>query len=348
MRKVKICGRIINVKLKTNILFLLIENNKIMQIVIKNNLEYFLNNLNVGDIVECVVTRDKNNNGKYKPKYDSFLLRSLKIISKNKKNYKLTTDKTNIIKYSDVKYEIRKYLHKLKYLEVALPILTDGEVSSKSESFSTLYSKKNIKLYLRKTMDIFLRMYSCCNFNKIYCIGNCYRNEYITSKCKPEFEMLSIFSNYLSKNDAIKLAIKITKIITSQDIEFHFMDEKLYNEITPNNNIFYVINNYTNSTNSYCGVLENDKTDEFKVKYKGVTVIHGVSEICNYDEYTKKIELQGKKEDYGELQILENLIDSGAPQCYNLGISVVRILSLYNNLKIKDYDIFSFDRLGGI
>ena len=79
----KVCGRIINVKLKTNVLFLLIENNKITQIVIKNNIEYFLNNLNVGDIVECIVTKDKNNNGKYKPKYDSFLLRSLKIISKN-------------------------------------------------------------------------------------------------------------------------------------------------------------------------------------------------------------------------------------------------------------------------
>lgn len=344
----KICGRIINVKLKTNVLFLLIENNKITQIVIKNNIEYFLNNLNVGDIVECFVTKDKNNNGKYKPKYASFLLKSLKIISKNKKNYKLTLNKTNIRKYSDVKYEIRKYLHKLGYLEVTLPILTNGEVSSKSESFCTLYSKKNIKLYLRKTMDIFLRMYSCSDFNKIYCIGNCYRNEYLTSKYKPEFEMLSIFSNYLSKNNAIKLAIKIIKIITSKDIECSFIDEKSYNEITPSDNTFYVINNYANSTNSYCDVLENDKTDEFKVKYKGVTIVHGVSEICNYDEYVKKIELQGKKDDYGELQILENLIDSGAPHCYNLGISIVRLLSLYNNLKIKDYDIFSFDRLGGI
>lgn len=344
----KICGKIINVKLKTNILFLLIENTEITQIVIKNNIEYFINNLNVGDIVECIVTKDKNNNGKYKPKYNSFLLKSLKMISKNKKNYKLAVNKVNVIKYSDVKYEIRKYLHKLGYLEVALPILTDGEVSSKSESFTTLYSKKTIKLFLRKTMDIFLRMYSCCDLNKIYCIGNCYRNEYLTSKYKPEFEMLSIFSNYLSKNDAIKLAIKIIKIITSQDIEFHFIDEKSYNEITPKENIFYLISNYTNSTNSYCGVLENDETDEFKVKYKDVTIVHGVSEICNYDEYVKKIELQGKKVNYGELQILENLIDSGAPQCYNLGISIVRLLSLYNNLKIKDYDIFSFDRLGGI
>lgn len=344
----KICGRIIYVKLKTNVLFLLIENNKIIQIVIKNNIEYFLNNLNVGDIVDCVVTKDKNNNGKYKTKYNSFLLKSLKIISKNKKNYKLTIDKINIEKYSDVKYEIRKYLHKLGYLEVALPILTDGEVSSKSESFSTLYSKKNIKLYLRKTMDIFLRMYSCSDFNKIYCIGNCYRNEYLTSKYKPEFEMLSIFSNYLSKNNAIKLAIKIIKIITSKDIECIFIDEKSYNEIIPSDNTFYVINNYSNSINSYCSMLENDKTDEFKVKYKGVTIVHGVSEICNYDEYVKKIDFQGKKDDYGELQILDNLIDSGAPYCYNLGISIVRILSLYNNLKIKDYDVFSFDRLGGI
>lgn len=343
----KICGKITNIKSKTNVLFLLIENYKIIQVVIKDNIDYFITNLNIGDIVSCSVTKDKNNNGKYKPIHNSYLLKSLKIISKNQKNYKLTINKTNIIKYSDIKYEIRKYLHKLGYLEVALPILTDGEISSKSESFSTLYSKKNVKLYLRKTMDVFLRMYSCCGFNKIYCIGNCYRNEYLTSKYKPEFEMLSIFSNYLDKNSAIKLALRILKIITGSKIKCSFVDEGVYNKIIPKDGTFYIISNYSNSTNSYCGTLENNKTDEFKVKYNRVTIIHGVSEICNHDEYIKKINLQGKKDNYGELQILEDLIDSGAPQCYNLGISIVRILSLYNNLKIKDYDILSFDRLGG-
>ena len=50
---------------------------------ILNNKKVIVPKTAIGDIVECIVTKDKNNNGKYKPKYDSFLLRSLKIISKN-------------------------------------------------------------------------------------------------------------------------------------------------------------------------------------------------------------------------------------------------------------------------
>jgi len=342
-----ICGKIVNIKSKSNILFLLIKNNNINQIVIKNNINYYLTNLNIGDVINCKVISDKNNNGKYKTEYKSFELKNLNVISKNNKNYKINVNKDNVIKYSNTKYEIRKYLHKLGYLEVDPPILTNGEVSSKSESFSTLYSKKDIKLYLRKTMDIFLRMYSCSGFNKIYSIGKCYRNEYITSKYKPEFEMLSIFSNYLSKNKAIKIAINLIKIITSKNIKLKFIDEKNYSKIIPKENVFYIVSNYHNTINSYCAILENNETNEFKIKYKNATIVHGVSEICDYNEYTKKLVNQGKKDDYGELQILEDLINSGAPQCYNLGISIIRILSLYNNLKIKDYDIFSFDRLGG-
>lgn len=342
-----ICGKVVNIKRKSNILFLLIENRKISQIVVKNNLDHYLANLNIGDVIDCKVIYDKNNNSKYKPECDSFELKALKLISKNNNNYKLNINKDNVNKYSNVKYEIRKYLHRLGYLEIDLPILTNGEISSKSESFCTTYSKKNTQLFLRKTMDTFLRMYSCSGFNKIYSIGKCYRNEYLTSKNKPEFEMLSIFSNYLSKDAAIKIAIKIIKIITTENIQIKFIDYNDYNKIKPKENIFYIISNYYNKANSYCDIFENNITDEFKIKYKNITIVHGVNEICNYDEYINKLNSQGKKANYGELQILEDLIASGAPRCYNLGISIVRILSLYNNLKIKDYDIFSFDRLGG-
>lgn len=341
-----ICGKIINIKSKKNILFLLIKSDIITQIVIKSDLDNYLKRLSIGDIISCEVVHDKNNNSKYKTMYDSFELKSLYLVSKNIKNFKLVVNEENIINYSNVKYRIRKYLHRLGYLEIDLPVLTDGEVSSKSESFCTLYSKGNTKLYLRKTMDTFLRMYSCSGFNKIYSIGKCYRNEYLTSKYKPEFEMLSIFSNYLNKDKAIKIAIEIIKIITSQNVKLCFIDYEKYIKILPDDNTFYIISNYCNNINSYCNTFENNETNEFKIKYKNITVVHGVSEICNYDEYIKKITSQGRKSNYGELQILENLIASGAPQCYNLGISIVRILSLYNNLKIKDYDILSFDRLG--
>lgn len=339
-------GRIYKIIKKKKVAFIIIYNYKFQQIVIKGKLlNSYLNCLNYGDIVYCKVDNDLENNGKYKCKYDSFLLKEIKILSKNEYNFKLPINIENFKQYSETKYNIRKYLHRLGYIEVNLPILTNGKTSSKAESFQTIYSKSGEKLFLRKTMDIFLRMYSCSDINKIFSIGNCFRNEYLTSKNKPEFEMLSIFTNYLEKKDAINLAIKILKIITSKQIVIEYIDDDIYKTIKPSDDIFYIISKFQNLNNSYCLVDDKNETDEFKIKFKGVTIIHGVSEIFNYNDYKKKITEQGISENYGELKTLEKLLNSGAPICYNLGISIVRILSLYNNKKIKDYDILSFDRL---
>lgn len=341
-------GKIINIKLKKSILFLTLQNNDICQVVIKKeNLDYYLSFLDVGDVVSCEVVRDMNNNGKYKTNYKSYLLKRLNILSKNVKNFAIPVNIENVIAYSNIRYEIRKYLHRIGYIEVNLPVLTDGEISSKAESFVTEYSKLKKRLYLRKTMDSFLRMYSCSGFNKIYSIGNCFRNEFLTSKYKPEFEMLSIFSNYINKNTAIKLSVKILKIITSRNIKIKSVTESEYKQENLEDDVFYVVSSYYDTNDSYCEKLHNKETNEFKIKFKNVTIVHGVSEICNYEEYLKKINEQDRKNNYGELKVLENLINSGASKCYNIGISIIRTLSLYNNLKIKDYDILSFDRLGG-
>lgn len=341
-------GKIINIKLKKSILFLTLQNNDICQVVIKKeNLDYYLSFLDVGDVVSCEVVRDMNNNGKYKTNYKSYLLKRLNILSKNVKNFAIPVNIENVIAYSNIRYEIRKYLHRIGYIEVNLPVLTDGEISSKAESFVTEYSKLKKRLYLRKTMDSFLRMYSCSGFNKIYSIGNCFRNEFLTSKYKPEFEMLSIFSNYINKNTAIKLSVKILKIITSRNIKIKSVTESEYKQENLEDDVFYVVSSYYDTNDSYCEKLHNKETNEFKIKFKNVTIVHGVSEICNYEEYLKKINEQDRKNNYGELKVLENLINSGASKCHNIGISIIRTLSLYNNLKIKDYDILSFDRLGG-
>lgn len=341
-------GKIINIKSKKSILFLTLQNNDICQVVIKKeNLDYYLSFLDVGDVVSCEVVRDMNNNGKYKTNHKSYLLKRLNILSKNVKNFAIPVNVENVIAYSNIRYEIRKYLHRIGYIEVSLPVLTDGEISSKAESFVTEYSKLKKRLYLRKTMDSFLRMYSCSGFNKIYSIGNCFRNEFLTSKYKPEFEMLSIFSNYISKNTAIKLSVKILKIITSRNIKIKSVTESEYKQENLEDDVFYVVSSYYDTNDSYCEQLYNKETNEFKIKFKNVTIVHGVSEIYNYEEYLKKINEQDRKNDYGELKVLEDLINSGASKCYNIGISIIRTLSLYNNLKIKDYDILSFDRLGG-
>ncbi len=338
-------GRITRIKRTKNNVFITIENYKRIQLVVKRDLIYVSKDLVIGDVVSCLVDIDDNNNGKYKCDYETFKLINLKVISKNVRDYHIKFDYDNLKKYSEAKFRVRNFLRQRDYLEVNVPILTDGETSSKATSFETKYSKTEKKLFLRKTMDTFLRMFSCNNLNKIYAIGPCFRNEYVTSKNVSEFEMLSIFTNYMNQKEAIELALSLLKVILNQEeIIIKYVTEKEYSE-PYEENVFYVINCFENLSNSYSNISEDGTTDEFKIKYNNITIVHGIMEISNIEEYLNKISVQGKKENYGELQKLENCINSGAPICYNLGISIIRILSVFYKNKISDYDIFSFTRL---
>lgn len=341
-----ICGKIFNIKRKKQTMFILLKNETINQVVVKKDIDHYMSSLRVGDVVECNVLTDKNNIGKYNCEYPSYLLNSIKVISKNIANLILDAHLDCLLHYSNAKFRIRKFLYDNGYLEINPPILTNGELSSRAKSFVTSYTVNgnNTTLFLRKTMDIFLRIYSCCGVNKIYALGNCFRNEALTSYNKPEFEMLSIFTNYMSQKEAINMAIIIINTITLQEFNVKYISEFDYKNIIPQDDILYVITDYKDSINSYSSANEGN-SNEFKLKYKGVTVVHGVDEIFDFNEYDKKISKQGKKENYGELNVVEKLINSGSPKCYNLGISIIRILSLYYDIKIKDFNLLSFDRL---
>ena len=78
-----------------------------------------------------------------------------------------------------------------------------------------------------------------------------------------------------------------------------------------------------------------NKSSEFKIKYSGVTIVHGVEEICNIDEYIEMLSQQNKANSIGDLEMLRNTIASGAVPCYNLGISLQRIVMLFEKHEIR-------------
>jgi lysyl-tRNA synthetase class II len=240
---------------------------------------------------------------------------------------------------------IRNYLSKEGYFEVTLPVLTDGEISSKAHSYVTYPYRYKGKLFLRKTMDPFLRMLSCYDFEKVFSFGKCFRNEYITSTKQSEFEMLSIFSNYQKEEEAIKLALGIIEqIIPKSEVKVKYYDHSEYKR-SREKLLIEVIKNFPNKKNSYASLKEDGTTREFKIKIKGITVVHGLMEIKNYEEYISKVKDQGKSENYGELEKLEKALQYGAPPCYNLGISITRIFMVYHNLSIKEIEPFPLSRL---
>ena len=335
-------GRVTKIKQTKNNTFIILKKESEIQIVVKPEKYPRIKEIKVGDIVLCKAT-DDNNVGKYKVEIPTYLLVDIKIINQRIKEYTLNYSKERLKNYSDAKNKDRNYLLENNYIEVHVPVLTDGETSSKATSFVTEYSKTGKKLFLRKTMDSFMRILSCNDINKIFSFGPCFRNEHVTSKNMPEFEMLSVFTNYMTLKEGIALSTKILKLILGKDIEISEIDN---NELINNTeNKFWIIKNLNNEVDSYANVAEDGTTNEFKIKFRDRTLIHGVMEIENIKEYKKKINEQGKKKDYGELQMLENALANGAPPCFNMGINILRTLALCNELKIKDYDVFAFSRL---
>lgn len=346
LEKYRIIGRVINIKKKKNNTFIMIKNTDIYQIVVKKPVwvSCECDRIRLKDIIDVYVEEDKENNCKYKPNIQSYVARIISIYDKSVvKNVWLEKYYENVVCYSEAKSRVRNYLSKHGYIEVNVPVLTDGEISSKSDSFKTSYSKTGKTLFLRKTMDSFLRMYSCNDYNRIYSIGYCFRNEYITSINSSEFEMLSIFSNYISIDDGIELAKDILQQIINKEVQFRKMRNEEYEN--RNNNGFIIVNNIPNDSNSFSEIDNNGILKEFKIKYNGITIVHGVKEISTYEKYIDKIKIQGKKENYGELEKLEYSLLKGAPPCINIGISIVRLLALYNEKKIKEYDPLSLYRL---
>ena len=342
-------GKVNSIKRTKNHMFFVVEDEKrnLVQFVVKSdNIDESFLSINVGDVLECNVEVDINNNSRYKFPNESFLINDIKVISKHIENLKFYPCIYGIKKYSLIKSRTRNLLDLLGYTEVTLPNITDDEVSSKSKSFKIRHNYIDFDLFLRKTMDAHLRILSCCGMDKIYSIGNIYRNEHITSLRQPESEMLSIFTNYSDKEEMIKLSLNILENLgylndkRVVNLSYQNEDQEFENEVIK------IISNYPISidSNAKCEVLKNISS-EFKIKYKDKTIIHGVDEICNIDEYINMLERQGKLTSKGDLEILKNCIASGAVPCYNLGISLQRMIILFEDLSLKDITPFPFSRI---
>ncbi len=341
-----ISGRISKIKHTKNNIFITLCNQETVQLVVKPALFSLVAELGIGegDIITAEAEEDKGNVGRFRCEAPSYLARTLSVVSKRVCPPPMKISVSRLRDYAQSKSRVRQFLNEHGYIEVNIPVLTDGETSSKAHSYETQHSRTGKKLFLRKTMDSFLRMYSCCDVSKIYSIGPCFRNEYVTAMNLSEFEMLSVFTNYMSQQQAVQLATTLVQLILNQSVTFTCCSAADYPSL-PERDSFCILSDFHDSQNSYACVEADGSTNEFKIKLKGVTVVHGVMEIRNYQQYKQKIAVQGKKKHYGELVHLDQALQSGAPLCFNLGISILRLLAVYNNCRIRDYDPFAFSRI---
>jgi len=228
-KEVILVGRIKSIRQHGGSAFLDIEDGtaKIQVFLRKNKLgekgyKFFLENFDIGDFIEIKGILFKTQKGEktievtdfkmltksllplpekwhgLKDIEERFRKRYLDLIF-NKEVKKKFETRSRIIK------EIRNFLEKEGFLEVETPILQPIYGGAKARPFKTHLNTLDIDLYLRISLELYLKRLLIGGFEKVYEIGKCFRNEGIDRSHNPDFTELEFYWAYADYKGLMKL-----------------------------------------------------------------------------------------------------------------------------------------------
>ena len=109
----------------------------------------------------------------------------------------------NIIK------NIKRILDEKGYYEVETPILQPVYGGAAASPFISHHKALDINLYLRISLEPYLKRLIVGGFDRVYEIGKCFRNEGIDRTHNPEFTMLELYQAYGDYNDMMSIVEEI-------------------------------------------------------------------------------------------------------------------------------------------
>jgi len=101
---------------------------------------------------------------------------------------------------------IKKILDSKGFDEVETPILQPVYGGAAASPFTSHHNALDINLYLRISLEPYLKRLIVGGFDRVYEIGKCFRNEGIDRTHNPEFTMLELYQAYADYNDMMNLA----------------------------------------------------------------------------------------------------------------------------------------------
>jgi len=214
-------------------------------------------------------------------------------------------------------------------------------------------------------MDLFMRRLSIQDFDKIYSIGQNFRNEPITKDKLPEFTMLTVLTNYIAMEEGIELSgdlirsvikglgnnsANLTKsydLATFEDFIREFANTDIpYNSAKRARKSPTFVYSFPFNTNSLARIDRNGNLREFKLILEGSTVVHGYEEITDSEELRERLIAQGGEISNSELEEMLKEMSYGAPPATSFGLSIDRLAMLLSRAKsIKEVIAFPFSRL---
>jgi lysyl-tRNA synthetase class 2 len=101
-----------------------------------------------------------------------------------------------LAKRSAVVREIRRFLDDRGFVEIETPVLQALHGGAAARPFLTHYNALDRDVYLRISLELYLKRLLIGGFDKVYEIGRNFRNEGLSRRHSPEFTMLETYEAY--------------------------------------------------------------------------------------------------------------------------------------------------------
>ena len=117
----------------------------------------------------------------------------------------------------------RDFFAAREYMEVEIPVLEHVPGGADAEPFVTRHNTLDIDLYLRISLELYLKRLVVGGFDKVFEIGRVFRNEGMSTQHLQEFTMLECYEAYSDYNDYMELV----EALYSQIVEKTFGTMKI-------------------------------------------------------------------------------------------------------------------------
>lgn len=104
---------------------------------------------------------------------------------------------------------VKKILDEKQFLEVETPVLQPVYGGASASPFTSHHKALDIRLYLRISLEPYLKRLIVGGFDRVYEIGKCFRNEGIDRTHNPEFTMLELYQAYADFSDMMAITEEI-------------------------------------------------------------------------------------------------------------------------------------------
>ena len=124
--------------------------------------------------------------------------------------------KDTFIKRSHIIREIRNYLDSKGFIEVETPVLVSNAGGASARPFNTHHNALHQDLYLRISLELYLKRLIVGGLEKVYEIGRVFRNEGLSTRHNPEFTMLELYQAYTDYHGMMDLAEGLLKTVAEK------------------------------------------------------------------------------------------------------------------------------------